>query len=116
MAEIDNIISTLVRGWASAEHDAGACPQSWESGARERLVIAMRAYGLAVDAEVERIAALHWNGEWTSILRDAVIAARNDRNPMWPPGHKVWESYERRVQAARDAVAAFDASLGPSKF
>lgn len=110
MAEIDDVISTLVRGWARAEADAGACPQSWASGARERLVTALRAYGLAVDSEVERIAALHWDGEWSSILRDAVLAARNSRNPAWPPGHKVWESHERRVQAALDAVAAFDAS------
>lgn len=110
MAEIDDVVSTLVRGWARAESEAGACPQSWRAGARERLVTALRAYGLAVDAEIERLAALHWDGQWASLLRDGVIAARNNRDPMWPPGHKVWESHERRVRAAQDALAAFDAS------
>lgn len=110
MAEIDNIVSTLTRGWARAEHDAGACPQSWESGARERLVIALRAYGLAVDEDVERIAALHWDGEWGSILRDAVIATRASRDPTWPPGHAAWAAHAARVQAALDALAAFDAT------
>ena len=113
MAEMDDVISVLVRGWARAEADAGACPQSWAAGARERLVRGLRAYGLAVDVEVERIAALHWDGEWGSILRDAVIAARAQRNPMWPPGHKVWESHTARVQAALDALAAFDATCQP---
>lgn len=113
MAEIDDVVSRLTRGWARAESDAGACPQSWAAGARERLVTALHAYGLAVDAEVERIAALHWDGEWGSILRDAVIAARAQRNPMWPPGHKVWESQTARVQAALAALAAFDATCQP---
>lgn len=111
MAEIDNIVSTLTRGWARAEHDAGACPQSWESGARERLVIALRAYGLT--AEVERIAQIHWDGEWGSILRDAVIATRASRDPTWPPGHAAWAAHAARVQAALDALAAFDASCEP---
>lgn len=113
MADLDDVVSVLTRGWARAEADAGACPQSWAAGARERLVRALRAYGLAVDAEVERIAALHWDGEWGSILRDAVIEARNDRNPAWPPGHEVWDAHKRRVQAAIDAVAAFDATCQP---
>ena len=110
MAEIDDVVSVLTRGWARAESDAGACPQSWQAGARERLVLALRDYGLAVDSEMERIAALHWDGEWSSILRDAVIAARNSRNPMWPPGHAAWGAHERRVQAAIAEQKAFDAS------
>lgn len=113
MAEIDNVVSTLVRGWARAEHDAGACPQSWESGARERLCIAMRAYGLAVDEDVERIAQIHWDGQWQSILRNAVLAARASRDPTWPPGHAVWAAHAARVQAAIDALDAFDASCQP---
>lgn len=110
MAEMDDVVRTLVRGWARAEADAGACPQSWQAGARERLVCALRAYNVAVDSEVERIAQIHWDGEWSSILRDAVIEARNDRNPAWPPGHAAWDAHRRRVQAAVDALAAFDAT------
>lgn len=111
MTDMDDVISTLVRGWARAEHDAGACPQSWDAGARERLVRALRAYGLEVDSEVERIAALHWDGQWVDTLRDAVITARNRRDPTWPPGHPVWDAHESRVAAAVDALRRFEASV-----
>ena len=113
MADLDDVVSVLTRGWARAEADAGACPQSWAAGARERLVRALRAYGLAVDVEVERIAALHWDGEWGSILRDAVIATRASRDPTWPPGHAAWAAHAARVQAALDALAAFDTTCQP---
>lgn len=113
MADLDDVVSVLTRGWARAEADAGACPQSWAAGARERLVTALHAYGLAIDSEVERIAALHWDGEWQSILRDAVIATRASRDPTWPPGHAAWAAHAARVQAALDALAAFDTTCQP---
>ena len=109
MADPLNIdtLRTLVGGWAQSEIDAGASPQAWDAGARARVVKAIEAFGYTPDAEQERQAAMVWDQTWLEALAADIRAVKQRRDPMWPPGHSVWDKHEASLKAVIDNYDEF---------